>query len=119
MIVLKGDVIAMKKLLQFPHLFFPGRSTWQWFILINVLIGATMSALDVSIVNVAMPTLKTEFNTIMSVIEWVAMSYMLTLTMNASDPPYPRETPHPTRCGLAGCMQTSATRVISGGLFFC
>ncbi len=71
----------MKKLLQFPHPFFSGRPTWKWFILINVLIGATMSALDVSIVNVAMPTLKTEFNTSMSVIEWVAMAYMLTLTI--------------------------------------
>jgi len=71
----------MKKLLQFPHPFFSARPTWKWFILINVLIGATMSALDVSIVNVAMPTLKTEFNTTMSVIEWVAMSYMLTLTI--------------------------------------
>ncbi len=71
----------MKNILQFPHPFFSGRPTWKWFILINVLIGATMSALDVSIVNVAMPTLKSEFNTTMSVIEWVAMSYMLTLTI--------------------------------------
>lgn len=51
----------MKKFLQFPHPFFSARPTWKWFILINVLIGATMSALDVSIVNVAMPTLKSEF----------------------------------------------------------
>ncbi|MDA8423480.1 MAG: MFS transporter [Nitrospiraceae bacterium] len=71
----------MKKLLQFPHPFFSARPTWKWFILINVLIGATMSALDVSIVNVAMPTLKNEFNVSMSLIEWVAMSYMLTLTI--------------------------------------
>ncbi len=71
----------MKNLLQFPHPFFSARPTWKWFILINVLIGATMSALDVSIVNVAMPTLKSEFNTTMSVIEWVAMAYMLTLTI--------------------------------------
>jgi EmrB/QacA subfamily drug resistance transporter len=71
----------MKKFLQFPHPYFSARPTWKWFILINVLIGATMSALDVSIVNVAMPTLKGEFNTTMSVIEWVAMAYMLTLTI--------------------------------------
>ncbi len=71
----------MKRLLQFPHPFFSARPTWKWFILINVLIGATMSALDVSIVNVAMPTLKTEFNTSMAVVEWVAMAYMLTLTI--------------------------------------
>jgi EmrB/QacA subfamily drug resistance transporter len=73
--------LIMKKFLQFPHPFFSARPTWKWFILINVLIGATMSALDVSIVNVAMPTLKTEFNTSMAVIEWVAMAYMLTLTI--------------------------------------
>jgi len=71
----------MKKLMQFPHPFFSARPTWKWFILINVLIGATMSALDVSIVNVAMPTLKGEFGVSMSLIEWVAMSYMLTLTI--------------------------------------
>jgi EmrB/QacA subfamily drug resistance transporter len=71
----------MKSIMQFPHPFFSGKPTWKWFILINVLIGATMSALDVSIVNVAMPTLKTEFTTTMSVIEWVAMAYMLTLTI--------------------------------------
>ncbi|MCL5023775.1 MAG: MFS transporter [Nitrospirae bacterium] len=71
----------MKKFLQFPHPFFSARPTWKWFILINVLIGATMSALDVSIVNVAMPTLKNEFNTTMAVVEWVAMAYMLTLTI--------------------------------------
>ncbi len=53
----------------------------KWFILATVLLGATMSALDVSIVNVAMPTLKTTFGVSMSVIEWVAMAYMLTLTI--------------------------------------
>lgn len=40
-----------------------------------------MSALDVSIVNVAMPTLKDDFHTSMATIEWVAMAYMLTLTV--------------------------------------
>ncbi|MHB8174307.1 MAG: MFS transporter, partial [Nitrospirota bacterium] len=71
----------MGKLMQFPHPYFSSRSSWKWFILVNVLIGATMSALDVSIVNVAMPTLKTDFNTSMATIEWVAMAYMLTLTV--------------------------------------
>jgi EmrB/QacA subfamily drug resistance transporter len=40
-----------------------------------------MSALDVSIVNVAMPTLKNTFGVSMAVIEWIAMAYMLTLTI--------------------------------------
>jgi EmrB/QacA subfamily drug resistance transporter len=65
----------------FPHPFFSMRPTWKWFILSTVLIGATMSALDVSIVNVAMPTLKSDFTVSMATVEWVALAYMLTLTI--------------------------------------
>jgi EmrB/QacA subfamily drug resistance transporter len=54
---------------------------WRWFLLFTVLLGATMSALDVSIVNVAMPTLKNKFGVSMAVIEWVVIAYMLTLTI--------------------------------------
>ncbi len=68
-------------LLQFPHPAITSRPGWRWFVLGTVLLGATMSALDVSIVNVAMPTLTATFGVSMSVIEWVAMAYMLTLTI--------------------------------------
>ena len=67
--------------LQFPHPRFSSHPGWKWFILSTVLLGATMSALDVSIVNVAMPTLKNTFGVSMAVIEWIAMAYMLTLTI--------------------------------------
>jgi EmrB/QacA subfamily drug resistance transporter len=67
--------------LQFPHPRISSHPSWKWFILSTVLLGATMSALDVSIVNVAMPTLKTTFGVSMAVIEWVAMAYMLVLTI--------------------------------------
>lgn len=53
----------------------------RWFILATVLLGATMSALDVSIVNVAMPAMKRMFEVSMETIEWVAIAYMLTLTI--------------------------------------
>lgn len=66
---------------QFPHPAVASRPSWKWFVLGTVLLGATMSALDVSIVNVAMPTLTGTFGVSMSVIEWVAMAYMLTLTI--------------------------------------
>jgi EmrB/QacA subfamily drug resistance transporter len=66
---------------QFPHPAIASRPSWRWFVLGTVLLGATMSALDVSIVNVAMPTLTGTFGVSMSVIEWVAMAYMLTLTI--------------------------------------
>jgi EmrB/QacA subfamily drug resistance transporter len=65
----------------FPHPYFSSRPEWRWFVLTTVLIGATMSALDVSIVNIAMPTLKTDFNVSLALIEWVAIAYMLTLTI--------------------------------------
>ena len=71
----------MSKRLSFPHSYFSSRPEWRWFILATVLIGATMSALDVSIVNIAMPTLKTDFNVSLATIEWVAIAYMLTLTI--------------------------------------
>ncbi len=71
----------MGKLLSFPHPYFSARPGWRWFILTTVLIGATMSALDVSIVNIAMPTLKSDFSASMATIEWVAIAYMLTLTI--------------------------------------
>ncbi len=67
--------------LQFPHPKISAHPAWKWFILSTVLLGATMSALDVSIVNVAMPTLKNTFGVSMAVIEWIAMAYMLTLTI--------------------------------------
>ena len=53
----------------------------KWFILATVLLGTTMSALDISIVNVAVPTLKTTFSVSMAVIEWIIMGYMLTLAI--------------------------------------
>jgi len=71
---MKPKLEAIRKSIQ-EH---PG---WRWFQLFTVLLGATMSALDVSIVNVAMPTLKHTFGVSMAVIEWVAMAYMLTLTI--------------------------------------
>ncbi len=66
---------------RFPHPYFTSHPKWRWFILATVLVGATMSALDVSIVNVALPTLQGDFKVNLAVIEWVAMAYMLTLTI--------------------------------------
>ncbi len=64
-----------------PHLFFSSNANWRWFILATVLIGATMSALDVSIANIALPTLKKYYDVSLSLDEWIAMAYMLTLTI--------------------------------------
>ncbi len=71
----------MRRQLRFPHPYFSSHPGWKWLILATVLMGAAMSALDVSIVNVAMPTLKTQFHVSMPVIEWITMAYMLALTV--------------------------------------
>ena len=71
----------MSKISKFPHPFFSSKPNWKWFILITVLMGATMSALDVSIVNIGMPTMSSDFNVSTSMIAWVAMAYMITLTV--------------------------------------
>jgi EmrB/QacA subfamily drug resistance transporter len=73
--------VEVRRPLRFPHPAIASRASWKWFVLGTVLLGATMSALDVSIVNVAMPTLTGTFGVSMSTIEWVAMAYMLTLTI--------------------------------------
>lgn len=75
----RGPQVQAKS--NFPHPYFTSHSKWRWFVLGTVLVGATMSALDVSIVNVALPTLQSDFKVKLALIEWVAMAYMLTLTI--------------------------------------
>lgn len=57
------------------------RDRWQWGVLGIVLIGATMSALDASIVNIALPTIKREFGVPLALVEWVSMAYMIVLAL--------------------------------------
>ncbi|MGA8754316.1 MFS transporter [Candidatus Deferrimicrobium sp.] len=54
---------------------------FHWYVLGTVLIGAFMSALDASIVNIAMPSIIVSYHSRMGVVEWVSLSYLLTLTL--------------------------------------
>ena len=54
---------------------------FRWYVLGTVLIGAFMSALDVSIVNIALPSIIASYHSRMEVVEWVSLSYLLTLTL--------------------------------------
>lgn len=58
-----------------------GRGRWQWAVLGVVLLGATMSALDVTIVNIALPTIKREFGSSLALVEWVSIAYMIVLAL--------------------------------------
>lgn len=55
------------------------RKNYHWFVVATVCIGAFMAALDSSIVNIALPVMKHVFHTRMSTIEWVSLTYILTL----------------------------------------
>ncbi len=52
----------------------------KYSILAAVLVGGMMAPLDSSVVNVAMPTLAEVFNTSVSTVSWVSMTYLLVLS---------------------------------------
>lgn len=53
---------------------------YKWHAMLVVSIGTFMATLDASIVNLALPTLTNYFNTDIATIEWVMLSYLLTVT---------------------------------------
>jgi EmrB/QacA subfamily drug resistance transporter len=53
---------------------------YKWRAMLVVSIGIFMSTLDASILNIALPTLTSYFNTDIATIEWVILSYLLTIT---------------------------------------
>ena len=52
----------------------------RWFILANVVLGGFMSTLDSSIVNVALPTISTNFKVGLSTIQWLVTAYLLAIS---------------------------------------
>jgi EmrB/QacA subfamily drug resistance transporter len=54
-----------------------GRFEYKWQVLLIVMIGTLMSALDASIVNVSIPAIMADFGSSLDDIEWVVTSYML------------------------------------------
>jgi len=56
-----------------------GKHFSHWNAVITVCIGAFMAALDASIINVALPNLEQQFHARMNEIEWVSLSYLLSL----------------------------------------
>lgn len=55
------------------------RQGYHWFVVGTVCVGAFMAALDASIINIALPVMKRDFHTSMRLVEWVSLSYILTL----------------------------------------
>lgn len=61
---------------RFPH----GSSPGKWWAMLGVCLGVLMFTLDISIVNVALPTLVQTFQTTFTLIQWVVLSYLLVIT---------------------------------------
>ena len=64
-----------------PLAVFSGSDRYRWYVLGTVLIGAFMSALDASIVNIALPAVTAAYHSRLGIVEWVSLSYLLTLTL--------------------------------------
>ena len=52
----------------------------KWYVMAAIAIGIFMATIDGSIVNVALPTLVKDLNTNLSIIQWVVLVYLLTLS---------------------------------------
>jgi len=53
----------------------------KWFVMAAVSMGVFLATIDGSIVNVALPTIIKAFNTDFATVEWVVLSYLLTITV--------------------------------------
>src|SRR4051794_30581689 len=57
------------------------RLEYKWIVAIVFVIGLFMDLLDMTITNVALPTLRAEFNASATGIEWVVTAYLLSLAV--------------------------------------
>ncbi len=53
----------------------------KWYVMAAVAMGVFLATIDGSIVNVALPTLVRELDTNFATVQWVVLSYLLTLTI--------------------------------------
>ncbi|BCY18479.1 MFS transporter [Leptolinea sp. HRD-7] len=53
----------------------------KWLVLLSVSFGVFLATIDSSIVNISLPTFVKELNTSLSSVQWVVLSYLLTITV--------------------------------------
>ncbi len=53
----------------------------KWLVLISVSFGVFLATIDSSIVNISLPTFVKELNTSLPAVQWVVLSYLLTITV--------------------------------------
>src|SRR5262245_58598148 len=59
----------------------PGAPAWaRWRVFPVLALGTIMATLDISVVNIALPTLSRRFGVPLTTVEWVVLAYVLTIT---------------------------------------
>lgn len=76
----KENIITIKTSKYFDIMENDPDPRYKWRAMLVVSIGTFMATLDASIVNLALPILRNYFNTDIATIEWVMLSYLLTVT---------------------------------------
>ena len=71
---------VIKKVEQCSHAGAAGMYRHKWWAMAGVGLGVLMGTLDVSIINISLPTLVRELNTNFATIQWVPVGYILVLT---------------------------------------
>lgn len=54
---------------------------YKWWVLGMIMLGTFMAVLDVTVVNVGIPTIMSAFHIRISSAEWVITAYMITMTV--------------------------------------
>src|ERR1700758_5593205 len=55
----------------------PAAYRWRWLAAVVMIVGALMDMIDVTIVNVALPTIRRDLHASATQLEWVVSGYML------------------------------------------
>ena len=55
--------------------------SYKWWVLAVIMVGTFMAVLDVTVVNVGLPTIMNVFHIGLSTAEWVVTAYMITMTI--------------------------------------
>ena len=65
---------------RYPLEYFKNKRNYRWYILLVVLLGAIMSALDLNLMNMINPVWNRIYHQQLSYVEWATLGYQLTLT---------------------------------------
>ena len=82
-----GNLLRSRAMRQLPSLHHE-HSSYQWWVLANVMIGTFMAVLDATIVNVALPKIMAAFGVGVDKVEWILTAYLLVFAVMLGGRPF-------------------------------